>query len=461
MLSSIKMRFVALYFLLFSILFFILGLFLYYQIENTLMASVDGHLHSEMQLISGLLDVEEGYHEIALSEAEVGEYALPLSGHYYQVISSKGDIVARSPSLSIVDAELPPAQESLEPLYDTITGPDKGPLRILSQTFNLRSMTLTIQVGETLEETYELIASFRNMIIIVFPSFFIISLLGLIIITRYSLKRVDTFSDKVGKITEKNLKERLEVVGVESELRLLAESFNTMMERIEESFERQKQFMSDASHDLRTPVSVVKSYCDVTLMQERPAEEYKEALTKISAMANKMAHIINRILEVARLDSEAFLLNLSKIDLKEIAGNVVKALETNASDKGVKINFSGDSLAIQGDRERLTDAISNIVDNAIKYNRPEGTVSINVREEEGWAIVAVSDSGMGMKANDVDKIFERFHRIDASRGLVEGSGLGLPIVKRIIEMHKGKIEVESEIGKGSCFTISLPVEVKD
>ena len=242
MFSSIKMRFVALYSLLFSILFFILGLFLYYQIENILMASVDGHLHSEMQLIAGFLDSEKGLLEMDLSEAEVGEYAIPLSGHYYQILSGNGEIIARSPSLSIVDAKLPPAGKALEQL-DTIVGPGKSPLRLLSQSFDLESMSITIQAGETLEETYELISSFRNVIIIAFPSFFIISLVGLIIITRYSLKRVDFFSEQVGKITEKNLNERLEVDGVESELRLLAESFNTMMGRIEESFERQKQFM--------------------------------------------------------------------------------------------------------------------------------------------------------------------------------------------------------------------------
>lgn len=460
MLSSIKMRLVALYFLLFSILFFILGLFLYYQIENILMASVDGHLHSEMQLIAGFLDFEKGHLAMDLSEAEVGEYAIPLSGHYYQILSDNGEIIARSPSLSIVDAKLPPTGKALEQL-DTIVGPDKSPLRLLTQSFDLEGMSITIQAGETLEETFELIASFRNMILIVFPSFFIISLGGLVVIARYSLKRVDTFSDKVGKITEKNLKERLEVDGVESELKLLAESFNTMMERIEESFERQKQFMSDASHDLRTPASVVKTYCDVTLMQERPPEEYKEALEKISAMANKMTQIINRILEVARLDSEASLLNLSDVDLMEIADNVIRIFETTASDRGITINSSGYSAVISGDRELLTDAISNIVDNAIKYNRQEGTVTISVSQENGWAIVGISDSGMGMNADDVDKIFERFHRIDASRGQVEGSGLGLPIVRRIIDMHKGKIEVQSEPGKGSCFIISLPVEVKD
>lgn len=460
MLSSIKKRLVALSFLLFSILFSVLGLFLYRQIESLLMASVDGHLHSEMQLIAGFIDSENGHFEMELSEAEVGEYALPLSGHYYQILSGSGEIIARSPSLSIVDTHLPPAARSMEPSYYTIEGPDKGPLRVMSQSYALAGGSITIQAGETLDETYRLIASFRNMIIIIFPSFFIFSLAGLTAITRFSLKRVDSFSEKVGKITEKNLKERLEVEGVESELRPLAESFNVMMGRIEESFEMQKQFMSDASHDLRTPASVVKSYCDVTLMKDRTAAEYRETLEKISSMISRMSRSISRILDVARLDSEAFSLNLSRVDLKEIVIEAMKYFETKALSSDIKMTCSGDSVILLGDRDRLSDAISNIVENAIKYNRPEGVVHISVGEDEEWAVVEIADSGRGMNASEVNRIFERFYRIDASRGEEEGSGLGLPIVKRIIERHKGKIDVKSEVGRGSCFTLFLPLDIE-
>jgi len=400
---------------------------------------------------------EEDSIRMELSEVAVGEYAVALSGHYYQIISGKGDIIARSPSLSIVDAKLPASSKFQGGDYNTITGPDKAPLRILSQAYQLATGAITIQVAETLEETYHLLRSFRKVIIMVFPASFIITIIGIVIISRHSFKRVDQFSQRVGNITEKNLKERLEVYGVENELRLLAESFNIMMGRIEESFEGQRRFMSDASHDLRTPATIIKSYCDVTLSRQRTNAEYRESLEKISQTTNKISNIINTILEVARLESEAFALNITKLDLKKIISESLKTFEASAVDSGIKISFSGESVNVLGDRERLADAISNIVDNAIKYNRPEGSVSVGLKEENGWAVVTVTDSGIGMEESDLKRIFERFYRIDVSRGKVDGTGLGLSIVKRIIEAHKGKVEVKSKIGEGTSFILRIPL----
>lgn len=453
---SIKKRFLVLFLIIFSILFLVIGLFLFRQIENILMASVDNHLHSEIQLIAGLLELEGDSLEIELSEVEVGEYAVALSGHYYQLVSDKGEIIGRSPSLSIVDAKLPAAFKSLNTNYQTISGPNKTPLRLLQQGYEIAGENITIQVGETLEETLQLLHSFRKVIMIIFPASFIISIIGIVIITRLSLKRVGQFSQRVGKITEKNLNERLELKGVESELLILAQTFNTMMERIEESFDRQRQFMSDASHDLRTPASVIKSYCDVTLMNERPVAEYKEALERISKATNKMSHIINSILEVARLESETFKLNISKLNIQNLLNECLKIFESMAIDSGIKITISGDVVYIYGDKEKLSNAISNIIENAIKYNRSEGFVSIDLKEENGWAIISVADSGIGMNESDLKNIFERFYRIDSSRGKVKGTGLGLSIVKEIIELHHGKIEIKSKIDNGSCFTIWLP-----
>ncbi len=455
---SIKKRLLTLFLIIFSILFLVIGLFLYRQIESILTASVDNHLHSEIQLIAGLLEIEEDSLKMELSEVEVGEYAVALSGHYYQIVSDKGAILARSPSLSIVDAKLPAATNLLDTDYQTISGPNKTPLRILNQTYNIAGKSLTIQVGETLEETLALLRSFRKMIIIIFPASFIISIIGIVIITRLSLKKVGRFSQRVSKITEKNLNERIELDGVESELMVLAQTFNAMMERIEESFGRQRRFLSDASHDLRTPASVIKSYCDVTLMQERSAEEYKKAIETISETIKKMSRIINSIMEVARLEDETFRLNISMLDLKEVLKECVKNFEANATGSGIGITSSGDSVYLPGDREKLSNAISNIIENAVKYNRSGGSVSVDLREEDGWAVVTVADSGIGMNESDLEKIFERFYRVDRSRGKVKGTGLGLSIVKKIIELHHGIIDVKSNMGEGSCFTVRIPLK---
>ncbi|OGL52027.1 MAG: hypothetical protein A3G31_04440 [Candidatus Schekmanbacteria bacterium RIFCSPLOWO2_12_FULL_38_15] len=229
-----------------------------------------------------------------------------------------------------------------------------------------------------------------------------------------------------------------------------------MLKRLEESFLKQSQFLSDASHDLKTPTSVIKSYCDVTLSRERTPLEYREAMENISEMANRISIIINRILEISRLESKTFSLNIMDVDLKDLIGNVLKLLEPSALLKGVKISLSGEDIKVRGDRERLTEAFINIIDNAIKYNRNSGSVEIKTGSKEGRAIISVEDTGIGIPESEKERIFDRFFRVDTSRSVVAGSGLGLSIVKAIINAHSGSIEVESEVGKGSIFKIFLP-----
>ncbi|MBI3584864.1 MAG: histidine kinase [Nitrospinae bacterium] len=429
---------------------------MYYELEDIVITSIDSHLHNEVQMIAGLLRAEESDIEHELSEVAVGEYAVPLSGHYYQIVSPDKRIIASSPSLSVVGASLSIIKGSSEPSYMTIIGPERNPLRLMTQSFIVSNKTYTIQAADSLEDSYKILSSFKKIILIVFPSIFIIFVIGILVITGLSLKPLDYFSRKVGQITEMNLNERIDEQGIDMELQPLAASFNTMLGRLEESFLRQSQFMADASHDLKTPASVIKSYCDVTLGRDRTESEYKEALGKISEMVDRISNIISRILEISRLESKTFSLNIVGIDLMDIMKDVLKLLEPSASASGIKINLSGQRVNISGDRERLTEAFINIADNAIKYNKKDGSVDIVVGDKNGEALVTVMDTGIGIPEKGREKIFDRFHRIDESRSVVAGSGLGLSIVRAIIKAHGGRIEVESEIGKWSRFIIFLP-----
>lgn len=457
MFSSIKTKLGIWFFIIFSVLFTAFGFFLYNSLEKILTGSVDEHLHSEIQLIAGLLTIESDEIVVELSEAAIGEYARALSGHYYQLNNGNGEILVRSPSLSLVDTRLPTPKPSERPYYFTTVGPDRGPLRIMVQSFPTASGHLTIQAGESLEETWMLLERFRKSMLIFFPAFFLLSVTGIVFITRLSLKRIDTFSQKVETITEKNLNERLDEKSVENELKPLAWSFNTMLGRIEESFEKQRRFLADASHDLRTPASVIKSHCDVTLGKRRTAVEYIETLETIKQAAEKMGKLIAKILEVARLDSKAYVLDMSDVNLMELINTIIKSLQPKIDEKSLKINLSGDEFPLIGDKLKLYELLSNIMENAVNYNREGGTININLSSQLEEAIISVTDTGIGISKDEMEKIFDRFYRIDKSRGLVEGSGLGLPIVKAIVEAHAGHIDVESEEEKGTTFRVSLPL----
>src|SRR3972149_12334908 len=454
MLNSIKSKLILWFLSVFSILFLGLGIFLYYELKDIAIGSVDSHLHSETQLIASLIEVERGEVELELKGAAIGDYALPFSGHYYQIVSSDNNIIVKSPSL--IDKSLPFATEKISQAL-TILGPKGEDLRLMNHPVQLSTGIVMIQAAESLEDIYRLLRSFRNIIIVTFPILFILSGAGIMIITGMSLKTLNIFSRKVSAITEKNLNERIEEKDVDKELKLLATSFNNMMARIEDAFIKQRQFLSDASHELRTPTSVIKSYCDVTLKKERNKNEYEEALTVIKDASERMALLIQKILDVARFESKNVLLKKEIVDIGQILSNAYKLMRPLANEKGIEILLQdGKEMNISGDKERLTELFISLLDNAIKYNEKDGRVVLSSAIKDGFAVITISDTGLGIPEEHFNKIFDRFYRIDKSRGSVSGTGLGLSIAKAIVDAHGGKIEVESKAGEGSEFKIMLP-----
>lgn len=462
--QSIRYRLILWFLSVFSVIFIGVGIFLYYELRVILIGSVDKHLENEIQLLASWLREEEYPHGhlekefVELSKTAVGEYTVPLSGHYYQIVLSDSKMIGRSPSLSIPDVYLPFKNEHfLSPHIETITGPEKGPLRLMSQSFKLTKDTITIQAADTLNEYYNLLDSFRNIIFFVFPLIFVFSGIGIFIITNISLKTLEVLSKRVDMITDKNLDERLEEKGADKELLPLVVSFNTMIGRLEESFIKQRQFLSDASHELRIPTAIIKTSCDVTLGRNRTVPEHEDTLRTVADMANRMTEIINRIMDVSKLESSTFLLQVSDVDLKNIMEDVVRLLASFSFSRGVMIRLRGSNVNIRGDRERLMEVFTNIVDNAIKYNKSNGSIAIEVGMQEGDAVVEIADTGIGMPEDEKEKIFGRFYRVDTSRGITTGSGLGLSIAHAIINAHNGRIEVKSEVNKGSRFIVFLPM----
>lgn len=461
MFNSIKLRLFVWLLVIFTIIFTGFGIFLYYELKEFSLGQVDDQLKASLQTIGGIMLLEESHGQLQmelweLSNVKTGEYAERLSGHYYQMVSPAGEILTRSPSLGLANASLPVVEGTEEPTYQTITGPDNVPLRLISQSVRLSSVTLIIEIGDSLNDTYSLLASFRKIIVVVLPVIFMLSGLAGLIITGRALRPLKTFSSEIGLITEENLNTRIEESSVVTELKPLAESFNTMLIRIEGAFLRQQQFLSDASHELRTPTSIIKSYCDVTLRRDRTAPEYRDALRKVEETVNRMCDIINRILVMSRLDSKTIQLNPVRMDLMEVLKDVIRLVEPAALNRDIKTKLDGKSVTVLGDREGITEVFTNIVENAIKYNKPGGSVDVDIGEDNGRAMVTIKDTGIGIPAEEIPKIFDRFYRVDTSRGQTVGSGLGLSIVKGIVEAHGGKIEVESAVGRGSTFRVSLP-----
>jgi signal transduction histidine kinase len=253
---------------------------------------------------------------------------------------------------------------------------------------------------------------------------------------------------------------RLAVPEPQDELRSLSETLNEMLARIETSVKRITQFTADASHDLRTPLAVIRSNAELALRRSRTEEEYRETLSRILTASEETTHLIENLLTLARADAGAEELLFQRIDLLAQVRKAAEEAGILAAAKGIQ--FALESLTgqlwISADERALQRLFLIVLENAVKYTPHGGRIEIRFIHEQGSATVEFRDSGIGISENDVPHIFERFYRADQARSREPGgSGLGLAIARWIVEKHGGTIEAQSVLGSGSVFRLHFPL----
>jgi signal transduction histidine kinase len=251
------------------------------------------------------------------------------------------------------------------------------------------------------------------------------------------------------------LSQRINTAETESELGRLAAVLNSTFARLESAFAQQKQFASDAAHELRTPVSVILTQTQAALIRERDSGEYKQTVEACQRAALRMKKLISALLELARLDAGQEQMKRLRFDFAKTVADCVDLVRPLADARGIKISMELPPLEIEGDAERLGQVVTNLLTNAIQYNHDGGEVKAVLKLENGMAILAVSDTGQGIPAEDLPRVFERFYRADKSRSS-GNAGLGLAISKAIVAAHGGNIDVTSGENAGSTFTVYLP-----
>ena len=255
-----------------------------------------------------------------------------------------------------------------------------------------------------------------------------------------------------------DLSQRIPVPEVQDEIGNLAATFNEMMTRLEKSFAQVRQFSSDASHELRTPLTVLKGQSELVLGKQRKPEEYQEVLSSNLEEINYMSRILDDLFTLSKSDEAQVPLEYSQVDLKLIVEEVCKHLEVLADEKNIKIILAYlEPVSIKGDAHRLRQMVWALLHNSIKYTQENGEIKVTLQDMSEFTYFTVADNGMGIPENDLPLIFNRFYRVDKARSREEGgSGLGLSICKHIVDLHHGKIEVESRLGEGTKFKIRLP-----
>jgi signal transduction histidine kinase len=232
-----------------------------------------------------------------------------------------------------------------------------------------------------------------------------------------------------------------------------------MLERLEGAFESQKQFIQDASHELRTPIAIAQTNIEVLEMEKRATkEDYKQLVDILKLSLQRMNDVNNSLLLLS--EGTPTQSKWARVDMRSLLNEVYKEARAEAKAAGINLEWqpTDSNLPVRGDAMHLKQAVINLIDNAIKYNRPGGSVKLSTRADSQSVIIQVSDTGIEISPEDLPCVFDRFFRVDKSRSRGQGgSGLGLAIVKKIIEDHGGTVSAESVLGEGSTFRISLPV----
>lgn len=367
----------------------------------------------------------------------------------------------QSPESATIPRKPPPERP-----YLIMTGWTANPLKSLSmQKFiAFRDMVRTLPSGETVlvgcSVTRQLVDLHRTAIEYSAAGG-IILLFGLVggwwLVGR-ALQPINDISAAAAKISAGDLSQRINLAEAESELGRLAAVLNSTFARLEMAFAQQQQFTADAAHELRTPVSVILTQTQTALQRERAAAEYRETVEACERSAQRMRRLIESLLELARLDAGQETMKRLRFDLARMVNDCVEQLQPIAGQRHVNVLTELVPVEITGDAERLAQVITNLLVNAIQYNRPDGEVRIKLEAQTGLALLTVADTGPGISAEDLPHVFERFYRGDKSRTVSNGNaGLGLAISKAIVEAHGGTIEVSSKPGTGSTFTVRLPV----
>lgn len=316
---------------------------------------------------------------------------------------------------------------------------------------------------QTPMEIYRLVRStqlelLRNYSLIGFAGLVVIGAIGGYFLSGRMLKPVDRVSSLAARISSTNLNERINYEGPDDEIKRLADTFDDMLERLESAFEAQKQFVQDASHELRTPIAIAQTNIEVVEMEDRPsARDYKRLVEVLKLSLDRMSKLSDNLLLLSEGGHDRS--RWSAVDMAAILEEVAEEerAQAAAADISLELELPSEEVWTTGDPLSMKQAVLNLVDNAVKYNRRGGWVKVSARTEDKLLIVQVQDNGSGISETDQQRIFDRFYRVDKSRSRAQGgSGLGLAIVKKIVEDHGGLVSIDSTPGGGSTFRIALP-----
>ncbi|MDP4088014.1 MAG: ATP-binding protein [Bacillota bacterium] len=447
--AKISVKLTIVYALMFSFVLLVMSASILYGVRFYLLKQAGGQIEDVKSILETKLTSNEGKEDLAdkefLSDIPV-EQNISI-----KLVKEDGKVINISRGFNY--------DINFQGPYDKIIRISSGDEHLLYKVLKISSNgygTVYIEIVKNLDTEYD-------FMMILFAFMAGADLLGVIVsiilgymVSKRMLRPIDNITKTAEKITINNLKERIDVRGPEDELKRLGNTFNNMIDRLQEAFDRQAQFVSDASHELRTPIAVIQGYANLL---HRWGKDDREALEKsiagIRLEAANMGALVESLLILAKGESGTLSVEKKEIWLNELINEVASESKIIAQ-KHVISCEQNDNVKILGDYKMLKQMLRIFIDNSIKFSPENSEIDISSETAEGKVKITVSDRGIGIPKDEVERIFDRFYTVDKSRSREKGgTGLGLSIAKWIAEQHNGTINVESEEGKYTRITVIL------
>lgn len=441
---------------------------LYIVLRTELERSTELFLADKLHVLRTMLRERPDDKDALREEIELESQARRYQQFYIRLLDRHGKPIMTTPGMAeqLDLAELASRTRSRSERSIAMAGRHGQPLRVTSATVAVGAppaYSSTVQIAIDVSQEEELLARYRLWFWgILLATSVLFPLVGYKI-ARHGIRPVEQMAATARRITSTNLRERIESDGYPSELASLAGTFNEMLERLERSFERISRFSADIAHDLRTPVNNIRGEAEVALARARTVDEYRNVLESSLEEAVRLSELIGDLLFLARAESPSTELQRENVNIGELLTTVRDYYEASATDAGILlvVRERAEPLNTALDRSLMLRAVSNLVSNAIAHTPPGGTVTLEAMNEGPAIRIDVSDSGKGIPAEALSRVFDRFFRVDPARSKTSGgTGLGLAIVQSILALHGGSAEISSQVGRGTCVTLRMSVPDK-
>lgn len=436
-------------------------LVLYAYLEHTAHQNLNQSLTRQFELVKGLLEEEdEGQRiELELSQVKTGDLANLYSGRYYVVL-----VQGQAPILSdSLGGRLPAFVEQLrrtpDPVFTELSGPRAEPLRLLSQHIQFSQRDVQVIVAESLLPAYQWLKTVRSALFLGFPLVALFLFLLLWGVTHWMLRPLKTLIQDIQSFDVHSqaalpplLSDRVE------DIDQLHRAFNGLLVRFQKVREAEAQLLIDVSHQIKTPLTVILSTCDVILQRSREATTYQSALTQIRDTGKGLRSLLTRLLSSAHVSSEQQQqLHREPIVFEDVVAQAVTLMQPMAQQYAIALRFSPSTRhSLNADAHKLTELLLILLENALYYSTPQTHVSIQTHGTAEHLVLTVQDQGPGISAEDAPHLFTRFYR-GAQSEKHSGSGLGLSLAQRIAQLHQGTLSLDTTVKTGACFVLRLPL----